>query len=27
AYLSGKLNKDAEKFILELAETIKCKNQ
>ena len=26
AYMSDKLSKDAEKFILELAETIKCKN-
>ena len=27
AYISDKLNKDAEKFIIELAEMIKCKNQ
>ena len=26
AYISDKLNKDAEKFVLELAEMIKCKN-
>lgn len=26
AYISDKLNKDSEKFILELAEMIKCKN-
>lgn len=27
AYMSNKLTKDAESFILELAETIKCKNK
>ena len=27
AYISNKLTKDAENFILELAEMIKCKNQ
>lgn len=27
AYISDKLTKDAEKFILEFAEMIKCKNQ
>ena len=26
AYISDKLTKDAEKFILELAEMVKCKN-